>query len=512
MRFKYVFLGQIKNLAGQTMWYGGSNVASKFLSYLVTPLLTYLLSNAEGMADVGSINILYAYFAVMNIFFTYGMETGYFRFSNRDTIRKQSLFETTFGSLLLSTILLCGLLFWMRVPIEKFIRLNGHTEYIALALIIIGLDALSAIPFAKLRQENRPKKYAFIKVTGVFINLVLIVFFIAILPKIAKPGNIWFVLSSRLDTVSLILMANIIQNAFVFLALFSEWKIFSFKWDAQLWRAIFKYSSPMIIIGLAGMINEVMDRQFLNYWAPGTDQEKKITVAIYSANYKLSIVITMFIQAFKLAAEPFFFNQAKDKAATGLYARVMDWFVIVLCTAFLITALFLDFWKYFEQYNYRAGLSIVPILLFANIFSGIYYNLSIWYKLKDKMVYGVLITLIGATVTVIGNYYFIPRFGMLAAAWTTCICYILMTVTCYAWGQKYFKVPYNVKKIVSYLSLMLIVFFVQEIIKEYTDNLFIRVLSGLVLMLVFFCFIVANEKQDMKRMPILGKFVKKFVA
>ena len=187
-------MGQIKQLATQTVWYGGSNVASKFLSYLVTPVLTYLLADRAGMADVGTVNLLYAYFAVMNIVFTYGMETGYFRFTSKPENNKQSIFETTFGSLLVSTILLCVALYLLRSPIERFIQLNGHTEYITLALIIIGLDALSAIPFAKLRQENRPKKYAFIKVGGVFINLILIILFVAFLPQLAKSGNIWYYL------------------------------------------------------------------------------------------------------------------------------------------------------------------------------------------------------------------------------------------------------------------------------------------------------------------------------
>lgn len=501
-------MGQIKKLAGQTLWYGGSSVVAKLLNALLTPVLTYLMVDKSGMEAFGKVSLIYAYFGVLNVVFTYGMETGYFRFSNKPGVDRRKLFQTTFGSLLVSTILFCGLLYIFRFDILDFTRIGNNVQYIFLCILILAFDTLAAIPFAKLRQDARPKRYAFIKIIGIIINIVCIIFFLAILPGL----NNSFVqdLLSGFDKVSLILLANVLGSAVVFFLLFNEWRSFRFSIDKDLLKQVFAYSSPMLVIGLAGMINEVMDRAFLNKWYSGTPAERITIVGIYSACYKISIVITMFIQAFKMAAEPFFFNRSADKNAPALYARVMNWFVITLCVAFLFTALFLDYWKYYVQENYRVGLYIVPVLLFANIFSGIYYNLSIWYKLTDRMRYGIYITVIGALVTLVGNYFFIPRFGMMASAWTTLACYSLMVVLCYLWGQKFFKVPYNISKILSYLAVMLLVFFIQEIIKSLTPGLVIRTLSGFILLSVFVLYIIRKEKEQIYAMPVVGKWLRNF--
>ena len=507
---KVFSLGQIKKLAGQTIWYGGSNVAAKLLNSLLTPLLTYLMADATGMQAFGTISLIYSYFGVMNVIFTYGMETGYFRFCNKPGVDRKEVFRTTFGSLLISTLLLVIILYLLRIPIEQAIGLGGHSEYISIALLVITLDTLAAIPYAKLRQDNRPRKYAFTKIGGIVINIIFVVFFLIALPKLALNSGFWQSFAQLFDTVSQVLLANVLGSAFVFFVLIDEWKSFRFQFDKQLWTSIFKYSSPMIIIGLAGMINELVDRQFLNKFYPGTEQERKIVVGIYSANYKISIVITMFIQAFKMAAEPFFFGQSNDNKAPALYARVMNWFVITLCVAFLFTALFLDYWKYYVQEDYRIGLYIVPILLFANIFSGIYYNLSVWYKITDRMRIGIYITVIGALITIAGNYFYIPQYGMLASAWTTLACYFSMVVICYLWGQKYFPIPYNVLKISFYLITMLIIFFVQEIVKLYTPDILIRTATGMMLLSIFLFIMIKKEANELMSMPFIGKHIRKY--
>jgi len=482
---------------------------------MLTPLLTYLMADASGVRDYGDISLLYSWIAIMNIVFTYGFETGYFRFSNKPEVDRENLFQTAFGSLLVSSLGLVFLFSLFRVPINDFINLKGHPEYIVWCLCIIGLDTLAAIPFAKLRQQGRPKKYAFVKLSGIVVNILLTVLFLAILPKYVA-GNAegaiakWYNSHSK---VGYLLMANLMQALFVFLVLFAEWKNFRFKIDVALWRKLFAFSAPMIVIGLAGMVNEVMDRQMLAKFLPATVDAKKL-VGIYSANYKLAIFITLFIQAFKMAAEPFFFNQAKEKDAPVLYARVMKWFVIVLALAFLFSGLFLDLWQYMIGKPYRRGLGIVPILLLANICLGIYYNLSVWYKLTDRMRMGLYITLIGATITFVGNYVFIPEWGMYAAAYTTLVCYAAMTVITYFMGQKYFPVPYPVKKIIAYLVVMLLLFFTKVGINALTDGLSlipqlaIRIVSATVLMGIFLALIFAVEKKELKGMPFIGKYIR----
>jgi len=381
-------------------------------------------------------------------------------------------------------------------------------------LYLIGLDSLCAIPFAKLRQENRPKKYAFVKLSGIIINILFTVLFLVYLPKYAEsyPNNFishWYSSNNR---VGFLLLANVLQNLFIFLILFAEWKDFKFKMNKGLWRQLFLYSAPMIFIGLAGMINEVMDRQMLAKLLPVGIDAKRV-VGIYSANYKLAIFITLFIQAFKMAAEPFFFNQSKGKNAPHLYARVMKWFVITLSLAFLFSALYLDLWQYMVGASYRSGLGIVPILLFANICLGIYYNLSVWYKLTDRMRMGLYITIFGALITLAGNYLFIPYWGMYAAAWTTLVCYATMVLVTYFIGQKYFPIPYPVKRILTYLLIMLIFFFIKMGINDLsaswttTMQLMLRLPAATLLMALYIIFIIKVERTELKTMPLIGKFI-----
>lgn len=270
---------------------------------------------------------------------------------------------------------------------------------------------------------------------------------------------------------------------------------------------------PEGIAEIRELIRE-LNRQMLAKFLPLSEVNAKRIVGIYSANYKLAIFITLFIQAFKMAAEPFFFNQAKEKNAPGLYARVMKWFVITLALAFLFSALYLDVWKYLVGSSYRSGLGVVPVLLFANICLGIYYNLSVWYKLTDQMRMGLYITLAGAIITLVGNYVFIPKWGMYASAWSTLVCYASMVVLAYFIGQKYYPVPYPVKKILSYLTVMLIFFFIKIGVNGLTagwsewPQLAIRLVTATVLMLLYLLLILKVERSELRTMPFIGMYLK----
>jgi len=496
------------------LWYGVSSIGAKFLNYLLTPLLTYLMTDKSGVQDYGEYSLLYSWIAVVNILFIYGFETGFFRFSNKEGIDPKSLFDTAFGSICVSTLGFFVLFSFFRVPISNFMNLGEHPEYILLCLCLIGLDSISAIPFARLRQENRPKKYAFVKLFGITVNILFTLLFLIWLPKYAETHStdfiaIWIKDYNRVD---FLLLANVLQNIFVFLMLYKEWKDFRFKINKKRWSQIFLYSFPMILIGLAGMINEVMDRQMLAKLLP-TGVDAKRIVGIYSANYKLAIFITLFIQAFKMAAEPFFFNQSKEKDAPLLYASVMKWFVITLSIAFLFSSLYLDVLKFMIGVSYRSGLTIVPILLFANICLGIYYNLSVWYKITDRMRIGVYITFLGALITLTGNYFFIPLWGMYAAAWTTLVCYASMVIITYFIGQRYFPVPYPVKRILTYLTLMLIFYFIKVSIDSisefwsYNMQLLIRLTVATLLIMIYLYIILKFERTELKTIPLISRFL-----
>lgn len=501
----------IKQLAGQTVWYGMSNIGGRFLNYLVTPIVTYLIGSQTGMAEMGVYAILYGYIAFLNIVFTYGFETGYFRFANKDGIDPNSLFQTAFTSHIISTIVLTIFIGLFCVPLGNFIGVNGHYEYILLCLFIIGFDTLSVIPKAKLRKDNRPKKYAFVNLAGIAVFVLLTVFFLTYLPKLAAHSSYdffreWF---NRQTKTSLLLIANCAQALITFLLLFKEWRTIRFGLSKSLWKQLWQYSSPMIIAGLAGMTNEVIDRQMLGKLLPGTRQNADIQVAIYSYCYKLAIFITLFTSAFKMAAEPFFFNQSREKGAVFTYARVMKWFVVTVALAFLFTALFLDIWQYILGRNYRAGLGVVPVLLGANLCLGIYYNLSIWYKLADRMKVGMYITLFGAAITFAGNYFFIPSFGYYASAWTTFVCYFVMMVVAWWLGQKHFPIPYNLKTIGQYLGVMLLLFLIHQGISELSASFLIRVGAGVVLFAAFIAFVAKKERAELIHLPVIGYYLKK---
>jgi O-antigen/teichoic acid export membrane protein len=499
----------IKKLAGQTIWYGLSNIAAKFLNQLLTPIITYVLNNPSGMVDYGNFSIIYSSIAFINVIYTYGMETAYFRFSANKENNQQTLFQTAFSSLLISSVIFSAILIFYRQELSGLIGLGGHSEYITWAVLVIAVDTMAAIPFARLRQEGRPRKYAFVRLAGIVANIVLTVYFLAYYPSHrGGPDSAferWYAANTN---VGFLILANLAQAIVTFLLLASEWKEFRFKFDAVLWRKVAVYSAPMVIVGLGGMVNETFDRIMLGELLPGTDAVKKIAVAIYAANYKLAIFITLFIQAFRMSAEPFFFSQAADKNAPRTYARVMKWFVIVLCIAFLFTGLYIDVWRYFIHKSYWAGLGVVPILLGANVCLGIYYNLSVWYKITDKMYWGMIITLIGAAVTLYLNFTFIPAYGMYACAWATFAAYASMMVVSYCVGQKYFPVPYNVRKLIAYLGVMMFLYCMQQGVIYMTDILVIRLITASILMFLFFLLVGKAEKKELAGMPVIGKWVR----
>ena len=495
----------IKKLAGQTLWYGLSSIAARLINYLLTPYLTYKLS----IEIYGEQSLIYSFIPFMNVVFTYGMETAFFRFSNNKD--QQQVYNTTSISLIVSTLFLSTLLILFRTPIAMALQIDANPEYIILAAVIIGIDALCGIPFAKLRQENKPLKFAFIKIGGILVVVFTTYFFISVCPNlVANNTNHWMVQYYRADwAVGYILLANLIQNIIVLLLLSKEFFGFEWKFNKALWKEIMVYSLPLIIVGFGGMINEVFDRLMLGWLAPVSSlKAAKTEVAIYSACYKLSILITLAVQAFRMGAEPFFFKQSQESNAPKVYARVMKLFVITLCFMFLTVVLYLDIWKQFiRNPNMWVGLQVVPILLLANMFLGIYYNLSVWYKLSNKTMAGALITIIGAAITLGINWFFIPYYSYLACAWATFSCYGTMMVISFVWGQKAYPIPYAWKKLVAYIVIVVAIFFIQKGLLYFYDPFWFKLSTGTLLLIIFTWFILLVEKKEFKKLPVVGKYI-----
>jgi len=487
------------------MWYGVSSIAARFINYLLTPYLTYKFTESQ----YGEMSIVYSFIPFMNVVFTYGMETAFFRFANKAD--KKIVYDTTSISLIFSTVILSFLLIGLQHPLSVLLQITQHPEYLSLAAAVIALDALSSIPFAKLRQDGRPVKFASVKVGGILMNIISIYFFLSVCPHWLKENpNHWCSSFFKADwAIGYVLLANLIQSSLTLLFLAKEFLGFEFKFDQKLWKEMMVYGLPLIIAGFAGMINETFDRIMLGWWAPvHTVDAAKAQVGIYSACYKLSLLISLSVQAFRMGAEPFFFKQAKEDNAAKVYARVMKFFVITLCVMFLAVALYLDIWKQFiRNPNMWVGLKVVPVLLLANMFLGIYYSLSVWYKLGHKTMAGAWITLIGAAITLLINYFLIPYFSYMACAWATFACYGSMMVMSFVWGQKEYPIPYAWKKLVAYILIVVVLYFIHNTAISYFAQSIFSLSFATVLLLGFIGLVLRIEKKEFQNMAVMGKWL-----
>ena len=388
-----------------------------------------------------------------------------------------------------------------------------NPEFIKWVIIIVALDTLSVMPFAKLRFEGRPRKFAAIKVLNILINIGFVVFFLVVCKNAheSNANNFFSTLYNPKINIGYVIIANLIASGITLLLLSKEIMQFRFRLSPGFWKKLMQYSWPLIIVGFGGIINETIDRIMLLKLYPGTTEEAFSQSGIYSANYKLAIVIVLFIQAFRMGAEPFFFKQSTSDNAQRTYAKVMKFFVITCCFCFLGVTLFLDIWKYFmgtAHKEYYTGLKVVPLLMTAKIFLGIYYNLSIWYKLKDRNLTGAWITLGGAAITILFNWFFIPVLGYMACAIATVLCYGFMMVVSYSLGQKHYPVPYATKKILAYIAVCLLLFGIHQAFLLADLNHWIN-RGAAVLLIGLFSLLVFNvERKELQKLPVLGKFIK----
>ena len=490
------------------MWYGVSSIAAKSINYLITPFLTY--SAYVTKQDFGKMNIIYAAIPVLIAMFTYGFETAYFRFSSQQQYKK-SIYSTAALSLIISSILFTTVLWLNQSVIAKIMGLTEYPKMIQYAILIVAFDSIIRIPFAKLRQEGRPKKYAFINIFSILVNVFFTWFFINYCSgKLEKSATSWVSAFYDLKTnpIIYIMLANLIQLGVTFILLGSEIAAIRFNFNKRLWLEMMGYALPLLIVSLGGIVNETFDRLMLKHWLPGSDVYREEQVGIYGGCYKLSLLITLFILAFKMGAEPFFFKEAEGKNPQRTYARVMKFFVIIITFIFLIVSLYLQVWKYFLGPGYRVGITVVPILLLANMFIGVYYNLSVWYKLSNKTIAGTYITLIGVVITCAINYFFIPKYGYTASAWATFFCYGSMMVMSFVWGQREYPIPYAWKKLTAYVVIVVAIFFIHKGATMLWGNIIFNLGMAVLLTLIYARFILLVEKNEVKNLPVIGKYIK----
>jgi len=486
----------IKKLAGQTAIYGLSSIIGRVLSYLLIPIYTRVFLPAE----YGTVNEMYAYVSLLIVILTYGFETGFFRFTESET-DKNKVYSTSLISLLTTSSIFVLFAILFAQPVANMLRYPNNSEYVVWFALIVALDALSAIPFAKLRSLNKAKRFAAIKIINIVSNVLLNIFFIILCPYLVKHSMLgWLtdvVYKGRVG-VGYVFISNLISSSITIILLLPEILKTNYHFDFTLWKKMMRYSLPLLIVGFAGIINETMDRIFLKYILP--EKIALYQVGIYGACYKISIIMTLFIQSFRFAADPFFFSQAKEKNAKQIYADVMKYFIIICTFIFLVVMLYIDIVKYFVGEKYYEGLPIVPILLLANMCLGIYYNLSIWYKLTDRTGFGAYISIIGAIITTVLNVWWIPIIGYMGSAWATLICYASMMFISYFYGQKNYYIQYNMKRLLTYIGLSLALFFISKYVRF--EMMIIQYAFNTILLLIFIGVVYSLEKSNFIRKAV----------
>lgn len=442
----------IRKLAGETALYGLSSIIGRLLNMLLVPFYTRVLATTH---EYGAVIDLYATSAFIMVLFSYRMESAFFRFGTPAEDREKA-YSTGMLSLFGTTAIIAGLLLLFAQPIADGLKYPEHPEYVRWFALILAFDCLAELPFARLRLEQRPRRFVAIKLTNIAVNIGMNLFWLVFCPWAAKNGIGWVhaVWSPGLG-VGYIFLSNLLASLVTLLLLSPQFRMIHRAFDRQLWLKMIGYSAPLIIVSLAGIVDEMFSRSMLKYLLPGSTRENLGQVGVFGANYKLAALITLFTQAYRYAAEPFFFRHAQEKDAMRTQAQVTKWFTITSAAGMLGILLFLDLVKYFIAPKYWSGLHVVPVLLCANLLLGVYYNFSIWYRLKDRTGLGAWISVAGALITIVLNVLAIPRYGYTGAAWVTLICYLFMSATTWYTGRKHYPAPYQIGRMTGYVALAL---------------------------------------------------------
>ena len=478
----------LKSLAKDTAIYGVSSIVGRFLNYLLVPI--YTISMPASTGGYGVITNMYAITALLLVLLTCGMETGFFRFANKgddDPIRVYSTTLLTVGSISLSFLAVC-LLFLK--PIAGVMGYEEHPWYLGMMLIVIAMDAIQAIPFAYLRYKNRPIKFAALKMLFIFASIAL--------------NIVYFVFMKGTD-VGAAFLINLICTSLVMVCLISELRGFRYTLDRDLVKRMFRYSFPILILGIAGILNQVVDKIIFPFVYPD-EAEAAVQLGIYGATSKIAMIMAMFTQAFRFAYEPFVFGKSREKDNRQMYAQAMKFFIIFTLLAFLAVMFYLDILRYVIGRDYWEGLKVVPIVMAAEMFMGVYFNLSFWYKLTDETKWGAYFSITACAIVVLMNVFLIPVYGYVACAWAGFTGYAVAMLLSYFVGQKKYPINYDLKSIGGYVLLALVIYAVGEWMP--LENTVLRLLFRTVLLAVFIAYIIKHDL-PLKQIPVINRFLRR---
>jgi O-antigen/teichoic acid export membrane protein len=454
-------LSTAKKFAGQTAIYGLSTIASRTLNFFLTSVYTRTYSSSI----YGIFGSMFAYASLLQALLAFGMETTFFRYLNKHEDKKQEVYNNSFAAIFITTLVFLAATLPFINSITHYLKIEESTSfedyriYVLYFISFLVIDAWCVVPFAKVRADGRPGRYGFIKLANVITFIGLNVVFIYVIPFIIRhhlPGSSFIGSWFRPGWLGYIFLSNLLASSLTLLLLLPELLKLTFDFNADMFKNMFAYSLPILVANFSYIINENLDKMLLGKMLPASISSEQL--GIYTACAKISIFLSIFVQAFRLGAEPFFFSHAKNKNSGQTYARIMDYFVIAVCVAFVGISANINLLKYFIGSSYWVGLNVVPPLLFGYVSLGIYMNLSVWYKLSDQTKYGLYISGIGAILTVVLLIIFIPQYSYMAAAWVSLISYAVMMVLSYIWGQRNYPVPYNLKKNLAYIitSILLV--------------------------------------------------------
>ena len=491
----------MKSLAKETLFYGMGSVLPKLLSWLLSLYWAFALPR---ISDIGILTNFYAWVALLQVILTYGMETGFFRFANKDN-DPVKVFSTSFISIASTTLLFFVISFVFLKPFAFALGvIDFKPHYLLLLVLILCVDVIGTIPFANLRFKKRPKRFALIKIINVVLTILFNLFFFLLCPflKTIFPNSFeWFDLNRGVDYI---LISNLAASVIQLLLVSPELKI-KFQFDAQLLKRMLKYSFPILILGIAGILNQTVDKIIFPKIYPDT-ANAFTELGIYGQNFKIAIIMVMFTQAFRFAFEPFIFSRSRgDIDEKRSFSDATKYFIIFGLLIFLVTTGFIDIIKFMIPPEYHVGLKVVPIVLLGELFFGVYFNLSLWYKLTDQTRWGAYMSTFGFVITIAINVVFIPKYSYMACAWASFFANLIMMIISYVVGQKKYPIPYNLKSAASFFTLSMILFGGITASMLFVSNLWLRLFIGAVCIILYIGVIVKKEL-PLKDWPIVGKY------
>ena len=497
-------MANLKSLAKDTAIYGLSSIVGRFLNYLLVPLYTAKLSAASG--GYGVITNLYAYTALLLVILTYGMETTFFRFANKTDEDPRTVYSTILLSVGFTSLLFVVLVFAFIDPLSAGMGYGDHPSYVWVMAITVALDAFQCIPFAYLRYQKRPIKFAALKLLFIVLNIVLNLLFFLVLPAIyAAHPDCWVSSIYRPEVgAGYAFYINLACTGFITFCFYRELSGFRYTFDKALLRRMLGYSWPILVLGIAGILNQTADKILFPYIYKGENAHEQL--GIYGAASKIAMIMAMITQAFRYAYEPFVFGKAKDSDNRETYARAMKYFVIFTLLAFLCVVAYMDVLRHIIGRDYWEGLDVVPIVMAAEIMMGVYFNLSFWYKLIDKTIWGAYFSGIGCVVLIAVNVIFVPRYGYMACAWAGFAGYGTAMLLSYIVGQKKYPINYPVADILKYVGLALVAYLAMA---EANKRLLTAYALGInTLVITAFTAYILKADFPLKSLPVIGRYFK----